>query len=323
MRRSNLGHRLVSIALGLRRWVAMVCLVVGAAGWLSAVADTPPVFEPPPSPGAASFDGIYQWSPGNYLSLHQDGSHMIASIYFNADGNFSFPATSGTGVLPVPQLDIFDLMNGQVIGSTVQMNGTRFHRACNVTYDFTFNSDATITVTRVGVSNTAAADAAGIACSAIVGAEPITLSVPKIRFNPDATPVSNVGLYDGIYQWSEGNYLSLHQDGTHMIASIYFNADGNFSFPATSGTGVLPVPQLDIFDLMNGQVIGSTVTMNGTRFHRACNVAYAFTFNNDATITVIKTGVSNTAAADVAGIACSAIVGAEPITLSVPKIRFN
>ena len=269
------------------------------------------------------YDGIYQWSPGNYLSLHQDGTAMIATLYFNADGSFSFPATSGAGVLPVPQLDIFDLMNGQVVGSTTTMYGTRFHRTCNVAYDFTFNSDATITVIRTGVSNTAAADAAGISCGAIVGAEPITLSVPKIRFNPDSAPVANVGLYDGIYQWSSGNYLSLHQDGTHMIATIYFNADGIFSFPATSGTGVLPVPQLDIFDLMNGQVIGSTVRMNGTRFHRACNVNYDFTFNNDATITVIRISVSNTAAADAAGIACSAIVGAEPLTLSVPKIRFN
>ena len=275
------------------------------------------------SSAAGPYDGIYQWSPGNYLSLHQDGTHMIATIYFNADGSFSFPATSGTGVLPVPQLDIFDLMNGQVAGSTVRMNGTRFHRACNATYDFTFNNDATITVARIGVSNTAVADAAGISCSAIVGAEPIALSVPKIRFNSDPAPVANVGLYDGIYQWSSGNYLSLHQDGTHMIATIYFNADGSFSFPATSGTGVLPVPQLDIFDLMNGQVAGSTVTMNGTRFHRACNVAYDFTFNGNDTITLSRSGVGNTAAADAAGIACSAIVGAEPITLSVPKIRFN
>ena len=127
-------------------------------------------------------DGVYQWSAGNYLSLHQDGTHLIGTIYFNVDGNFSFPATSGGGVLPVPQLDLFDLMNGQVVGSTVRMNGTRFHRACNVSYDFTFSSDDTITVIRTGVSNTAAADAAGISCNAIVGAEPTTLIVPKIRF---------------------------------------------------------------------------------------------------------------------------------------------
>ena len=130
-----------------------------------------------------TYDGIYQWSPGNFLSLHQDGTQMIATIYLTNDGSYSFPAPAGGGVLPVPQLDLFDLMHGGVTGSTAQMDGTRFHRACNVGYDFTFNNDATITVTRIGVSNNAVADSAGISCSAIVGLEPATMIVPKIRFN--------------------------------------------------------------------------------------------------------------------------------------------
>ena len=108
---------------------------------------------------------------------------MIATIYFNRDGNFSFSATTGAGVLQVPQLDIFDLMDGQVAGSNAKIVGTRFHRACLVSYDFTFNGDSTISVRRTGVSNTAAADAAGISCSAIVGVEASTRIVPRIRFN--------------------------------------------------------------------------------------------------------------------------------------------
>jgi hypothetical protein len=183
MKTSNLGNGLVSISLGLRRWFALACLVVGAVGSPPAVSDTAPVFVLPPVPGAASYDGIYQWSPGNYLSLHQDGTNMIATIYFTNDGNFSFPAPAGGGVLPVPQLDVFDLMAGQVTGSTAKIAGTRFHRVCNVTYDFTFNANATITVTRTGQSNTAAADSARLSCSAIVGNEPTTLTVPKVRFN--------------------------------------------------------------------------------------------------------------------------------------------
>src|SRR5674476_42106 len=138
----------------------------------------------------ATYDGIYQWSPGNFLSVHQDGTQMIATIYFNNDGSYSFPAPAGGGVLPVPTLDLFDLMHGDVTGSTAQMDGTRFHRECNVGYDFTFNNDATITVTRIGVSNTAAADSAGISCSLIVGMEPSTMIVPKIRFNPNTAPVA-------------------------------------------------------------------------------------------------------------------------------------
>lgn len=134
------------------------------------------------------YDGIYQWSPGQYLSLHQDGTKIIAALFFTNDGNYTFPAAAGAGTLPVQQLDIFDLMSGPVTGSTAQMDGTRFHRACNVAYDFRFNNDATITVTRIGVSNTAAAGSAHISCSSIVGMEAATMIVPKIRFNPTPTP---------------------------------------------------------------------------------------------------------------------------------------
>jgi hypothetical protein len=131
-----------------------------------------------------TYDGIYQWSAGNFLSLHQDGTAIIATLYFTKDGNFTFPATAGGGTLPVAQLDVFDLMSGQVAGSTATINGTRFHRACYVGYNLTFNANDTISVTRTGQSNTAVADSAGIFCSAILGAEASTLTVPKIRFNP-------------------------------------------------------------------------------------------------------------------------------------------
>ena len=128
----------------------------GGAGNVASATVT--VVASPPAYTGEIYDGIYQWSPGNYLSLHQDGTHMIATIYFTNDGNFGFPAPTGGGVLPVPTLDLFHLMSGQVTGPTAKIFGTRFHRACNVGYDFTFNSNATITVTRIGVSNTAAAD---------------------------------------------------------------------------------------------------------------------------------------------------------------------
>ena len=168
---------------GLRQYVALACLLVGAVGSPIAVAATAP-FEPPPAPGAAvSYDGIYQWSTGQYLSLHQDEGNMIATIYFNKDGNFTFYTPDGKAMLPVPQLDIFDLLSGPVTGRTAKISGTRFHRACNVNYEFTFNSDASITVTRTAVSNSAAANAAGISCSTTIGGEPITLTVPIIRFN--------------------------------------------------------------------------------------------------------------------------------------------
>ena len=172
-----------TVSRGLRQCVAMAFLLVGSVGLRLAVAATTP-FEPPPAPGAAvSYDGIYQWSTGQYLSLHQDGGSMIATIYFNKDGNFTFYTPDGKAMLPVPQIDIFDLLSGSVTGRTAKISGTRFHRACNVSYDFTFNSDASLTATRTAASNSAAATAAGISCSATIGAEPVTLTAPLIRFN--------------------------------------------------------------------------------------------------------------------------------------------
>jgi hypothetical protein len=172
------------------------------------------------------------------------------------------------------------------------------------------------------VSNTAIADAAGISCSALAAAEPVALVMDKIHFG--SPPGTNAGLYDGIYLWSDGNYLSLHQDGTDMIATNYFNDNGSFNFKTATGD-VLTIPQLDLFDLLSGPVTvtkaGATAKIKGTKFHRACDVTYDFTFSG-STLTATRTGVSNTAAAEAAGISCSAIVGTESPTITPQRQRF-
>ncbi len=145
-----------------------------ASAGVSVVA-TPPVF------AAGLYDGIYQWSSGHYLSIHQHGSRIIATIYFNADGSFTFPSSDGH-VLAVPQLDIFDLLNGPITGNIAKITGTRFHRACNESHDFVFDDNGNITVTKTGVSNAAAADLAGISCAAITDPVGTVLIVPKILF---------------------------------------------------------------------------------------------------------------------------------------------
>lgn len=196
---------------------ALVCMPLIFLG--SAQADT-------------TYDGIYQWSPGNFLSLHQDGTQMIATIYFTNDGNFSFSTQSGSGVLPVPQLDLFDLMSGSVIGSTAQIEGTRFHRACNVTYDFKFNLDSSITATRVGVSNTSMADSAGISCASIVASEATTITVPKIRFNP----VTVAGpVYEKEYN-DELGYATTFKVGDTIIGNLSGVADVDW-FQVSIATG--------------------------------------------------------------------------------------
>ncbi len=152
-----------------------------ANGTGNSVSATVTVVVPPSVFAAGLYDGIYQWSLGNYLSIHQHGGRIIATLYFNADGSFTFPSSDGH-VLPVPQLDIFDLLNGPITGSIAKMTGTRFHRACNETHDFVFDDSGNITVTKTGVSNTAAADLAGISCLAITDPVGTVRIVPKILF---------------------------------------------------------------------------------------------------------------------------------------------
>jgi predicted heme/steroid binding protein len=275
-----------------------------------------------PDSAIGLYDGIYVWSDGNYLSLHQDGQQMIATIYFNDNTSVDFKAASG-GVLKVPQLDIFDLLSGAMTGTTAKVSGTRFHRACNVSYDFAFNESSKLTVTRTNVSNTAIANTSGISCSSIIANESPTMTMSKVPFGAAAsTPAFAVGQYDGIYVWADGNYLSLHQDGADFIATNYFNDNTSVDFRAASG-GVLTVPQLDVFDLLSGAVTGSTAKIKGTRFHRACNVTYDFAFSGNVNITATRTGITNTPLADAAGISCSALLGSESGTITMQKVLFG
>ncbi len=163
----------------------------------------------------------------------------------------------------------------------------------------------------------------GGACSGTAATCAVTMSqaLSVAATFTSGAPANAPGQYDGIYQWSTGNYLSIHQRGGRIIATIYFNADGSFAFPSSDGH-LLPVPQLDIFDLLNGPITGNIAKITGTRFHRACNEAHDFVFDDSGNITVTKTGVSNTAAADLAGISCAAITDPIGTVLIVPKILF-
>ena len=171
-------------------------------------------------------------------------------------------------------------------------------------------ANCTVTPTATTTYTVAGSNSAGAGASA---SATVTVAVTP--------PVFAAGLYDGIYQWSSSHYLSIHQHGSRIIATIYFNDDGSFNFNS-SDSHVLPVPQLDVFDLLNGPLTGSKATISGTRFHRTCNETYDFAFSDSGSITVTKTGVSNTAAADLAGISCAAITDPIGTVLIVPKILF-
>jgi hypothetical protein len=296
------------------------------AGGTGAAASTTVTVAPAPAVGA--YDGIYIWSDGKYLSLHQDGATMIATIYFNADGGIDFKPASG-GVLPVAQLDTYDLLAGVVVGTTAKIIGTRSYGVCAVSYDFAFSEGGKLTASRTGASNTPMADFAGFDCPKILSAENATLTMQKIAFGVPTSPSVATGQYDGIYQWSPDNYLSIHQDGADFIVTNYFNeVNVGLNVKPASG-GVLAVPKLAAFDLIGGKLEGNVAKINAdtnTKYHRVCKVAYDFTLNADGSqLTATRTSVSNTKHADAAGISCQKIVEAESTgatTFTIPRLRF-
>jgi hypothetical protein len=108
------------------------------------------------------FDGIYQWDAGYYLSVHQiGGGTLIGTIYWVYTEN-----TELVGTRPVSEVDTFDLFHGQVVGSTATMAGTRFYRGCAASYDFTFNTDSSLTVRLNSVSNSHGVGTADVDCAA-------------------------------------------------------------------------------------------------------------------------------------------------------------
>ena len=105
--------------------------------------------------------------------------------------------------------------------------------------------------------------------------------------------VFTVWPYDGIYQWDPGYYLSMHRiGGDTVIGTIYWVYTAN-PVTDTFQVGTRPISEADTFDLFPGQTTGSSATISGTRFFRACTLSYALTFNSDSTLTVHLNSVSN------------------------------
>lgn len=123
-------------------------------------------------------DGIYQWDPEYFLSVHRiGGDTLIGTIYW-------VYKSSGVKIGPrtITEADTFDLFSGKIIDASVTatVSGTRFFRACTLSYDLKFNSDTSLTVTRNSVSNSTGVSLTDLDCAAKFSTEAAVRTVPKI-----------------------------------------------------------------------------------------------------------------------------------------------
>ena len=122
------------------------------------------------------YDGIYQWDPGYYLSVHRiGGGTLIGTIYWVYTEN-----TVQVGKRTISEVDTFDLLHGQIIGSSATMNGPVFFRGCLLSYDFTFNSDSSLTVRQNSVGNSPGVGVADVNCAARYNSVGAARTIPRV-----------------------------------------------------------------------------------------------------------------------------------------------
>lgn len=155
-----------SFSLAARGLLLGLTLFLGLAGAT--------VVSVPGAPGP--YDGIYQWDAGYYLSVHQiGGGTLIGTIYWVYTGN-SVPI----GARTISEIDTFDLFHGQIVGSSATMTGARFYRGCTPTYEFTFNSDSSLTVRLNSMVNSPGVSVASVNCAARYNSVGSAWTIPKI-----------------------------------------------------------------------------------------------------------------------------------------------
>jgi hypothetical protein len=130
----------------------------------------------PPALAAGPYDGIYQWADGYYLSVHQiGGGTLIGTIYWVYTAN-----TEQVGARAISETDTFDLFHGQLVGSSATMTGTRFYRGCSPSYDFNFNTDSSLTVRLISISNSPGVSTGDVDCAARYSSVGSIWTIPRI-----------------------------------------------------------------------------------------------------------------------------------------------
>jgi hypothetical protein len=199
--------------------------------------------------------------------------------------------------------------SGTVVSSVAGIN-------CGATCSAPFATGTSVTLSATAIAGSTFAGWSGAGCS---GIDACTVSLSQAQ-DVVATFVlvsfASSSPYDGIYQWDAGYFLSVHQThGGTLIGTIYWVYSAN-----TEQVGTYAVTDSDTFDLLQGQLVGSTATMTGTRFYRACEVSYDFTFNSDATLFVHRKSVNNSPGVSTADVDCAARYNSESSIRTIPRI---
>ena len=115
---------------------------------------------------AGPWDGIYQTGPMDYLSVHQNGNTVIVgqfstvpplgSIVNIGDGQRFFP----------PRADVWDLLSGELKGTSATLTGEVSYGACHANYSISFRTGGAF-IARNFFSNTEAGTAQGVDCDAL------------------------------------------------------------------------------------------------------------------------------------------------------------
>ena len=254
------------------------------------------------SGGPGAHDGIYHitnadGSPGDYLSIHTNGSDMIAAVYRSAGpaNGASFALTDGgASVAALYRWGSFDLYEGSVSGNSATLTGYAQYGLCNASASITFSGagGGTIKVTPTGLSGFAPPGASAADCSG---------AGQTLNMQEEVSPPSSAAS-DGVYlvqnaDGSQGDYVSVHtaSDG-HVIATAYRSASASASAGfqvIDGGQSVATLYRWGSFDLYDGTQSGSTITVTGYAQYGLCKATGTITVNgDDGTIHIAPDGPS-------------------------------
>ena len=279
-----------------------------------------------PPPAASATDGIYRITnanglPGDYLSVHTNGSQVIATVYRSANpanANAFALTDGGQNMASLYVWGSWDLYSGTLSGNTATLNtGYTGFGLCNASGSITFGASPTV---RIAPNGPSAFAPAGAQC----GGSAQTLAMQRQTSTPASAP------YDGVYRitnadGTQGDYVSVHTvsgDNT-VFATVYRSATPAraASFALTDGGAQAATLYVwGSWDLYSGTISGSTATLTtGYVNYGLCNAAGSITFNaTGGTIRLAPSGPSQFAPAGTA-LTCNAAIGNWP-TLNMSKV---